>query len=83
MIGNARSECPRCLEWVGKTEWPMIPVGFSRFQRQTWSPAGWFTEEKFSIAAQAWRNREAPGAVADAMGSVDLNHDVIPFMPSV
>jgi pimeloyl-ACP methyl ester carboxylesterase len=32
------------------------PIGFSRFQWETWSPPGWFTEEEFIIAAGAWDN---------------------------
>lgn len=32
------------------------PVGFSRFQWETWSPAGWFREEDFEDAARAWGN---------------------------
>jgi pimeloyl-ACP methyl ester carboxylesterase len=32
------------------------PIGFSRFQWETWSPPGWFTEEGFEAAARAWDN---------------------------
>jgi pimeloyl-ACP methyl ester carboxylesterase len=32
------------------------PFGFSRFQWETWSPSGWFTEEDFEAAARAWEN---------------------------
>jgi pimeloyl-ACP methyl ester carboxylesterase len=32
------------------------PIGFSRFQWETWSPAGWFAEEDFRAAARAWEN---------------------------
>jgi pimeloyl-ACP methyl ester carboxylesterase len=32
------------------------PVGFSRFQWETWSPRCWFTEEEFREAASAWEN---------------------------
>jgi pimeloyl-ACP methyl ester carboxylesterase len=32
------------------------PIGFSRFQWETWSPSGWFTEEDLSTAASAWAN---------------------------
>jgi pimeloyl-ACP methyl ester carboxylesterase len=36
------------------------PVGFSRFQWETWSPPGWFTEEEFKAAARAWENPDYP-----------------------
>jgi pimeloyl-ACP methyl ester carboxylesterase len=36
------------------------PVGFSRFQWETWSPPGWFTEEDFQAAARAWTNPDYP-----------------------
>jgi pimeloyl-ACP methyl ester carboxylesterase len=32
------------------------PIGFSRFQWDTWSPTGWFAEEDFKAAASAWEN---------------------------
>lgn len=32
------------------------PIGFSRFQWEKWSPEGWFREEDFRAAAQAWEN---------------------------
>jgi len=32
------------------------PIGFSRFQWETWSPPGWFTDEDFKAAARAWEN---------------------------
>jgi pimeloyl-ACP methyl ester carboxylesterase len=32
------------------------PIGFSRFQWEIWSPAGWFTEDEFEAAAKAWKN---------------------------
>ncbi len=32
------------------------PIGFSRFQWETWSPPGWFTDEDFRTAARAWEN---------------------------
>jgi pimeloyl-ACP methyl ester carboxylesterase len=36
------------------------PIGFSRFQWDTWSPPGWFTEEEFKAAALAWQNPDYP-----------------------
>jgi pimeloyl-ACP methyl ester carboxylesterase len=36
------------------------PIGFSRFQWETWSPSGWFTEENFKAAAHAWENPDYP-----------------------
>jgi pimeloyl-ACP methyl ester carboxylesterase len=36
------------------------PIGFSRFQWETWSPPGWFTEEQFQVAACAWGNPDYP-----------------------
>jgi pimeloyl-ACP methyl ester carboxylesterase len=36
------------------------PVGFSRFQWETWSPPGWFTDEDFQAAARAWKNPDYP-----------------------
>jgi pimeloyl-ACP methyl ester carboxylesterase len=36
------------------------PVGFSRFQWETWSPPGWFKEEDFEAAARAWENPDYP-----------------------
>ena len=32
------------------------PVGFSRFQWETWSPPQWFREDEFRAAARAWEN---------------------------
>lgn len=32
------------------------PIGFSRFQWETWSPSRWFSEEEFRAAAHAWEN---------------------------
>jgi pimeloyl-ACP methyl ester carboxylesterase len=32
------------------------PIGFSRFQWDTWSPPGWFTEDDFKATARAWEN---------------------------
>ncbi len=42
------------------------PIGFSRFQWETWSPAGWFTEKEFSNAARAW---DSPDYVAITLNS--------------
>jgi pimeloyl-ACP methyl ester carboxylesterase len=36
------------------------PIGFSRFQWETWSPPGWFTDEEFKAAARAWENPDYP-----------------------
>jgi pimeloyl-ACP methyl ester carboxylesterase len=36
------------------------PIGFSRFQWETWSPPGWFTDEDFKAAARAWQNPDYP-----------------------
>jgi pimeloyl-ACP methyl ester carboxylesterase len=36
------------------------PIGFSRFQWETWSPPGWFTDEDFKVAARAWENPDYP-----------------------
>ena len=36
------------------------PVGFSRYQWDTWSPEGWFTEEAFVVASRAWENPDYP-----------------------
>jgi pimeloyl-ACP methyl ester carboxylesterase len=36
------------------------PVGFSRFQWETWSPAQWFAEDEFRAAARAWENPDYP-----------------------
>jgi pimeloyl-ACP methyl ester carboxylesterase len=36
------------------------PIGFSRFQWETWSPPGWFTKEEFNAAARAWENPDYP-----------------------
>jgi pimeloyl-ACP methyl ester carboxylesterase len=36
------------------------PIGFSRFQWETWSPPGWFTVEDFKAAARAWENPDYP-----------------------
>lgn len=32
------------------------PIGFSRFQWETWSPPQWFAEDEFRDAAEAWEN---------------------------
>lgn len=34
------------------------PVGFSRFQWETWSPPQWFSEADFRAAARAWENAD-------------------------
>jgi pimeloyl-ACP methyl ester carboxylesterase len=36
------------------------PIGFSRFQWETWSPPGRFTDEDFKAAARAWENPDYP-----------------------
>jgi pimeloyl-ACP methyl ester carboxylesterase len=36
------------------------PIGFSRFQWETWSPPGWFTDQDFKAAARAWENPDYP-----------------------
>src|ERR1700744_2235276 len=36
------------------------PIGFSRFQWETWSPERWFSEEDFDSAAHAWDNLDYP-----------------------
>jgi pimeloyl-ACP methyl ester carboxylesterase len=40
----------------GATSVTEDPIGFSRFQWETWSPPGWFAEEDFKAAARAWEN---------------------------
>jgi pimeloyl-ACP methyl ester carboxylesterase len=45
------------------------PIGFSRFQWQTWSPAGWFTEEDFKAAARAWENPDYPAITLNSYRS--------------
>src|ERR1700744_4948887 len=32
------------------------PIGFSRYQWETWSSEGWFSEEDFDSAAHAWKH---------------------------
>ena len=32
------------------------PIGFARIQWETWSPAGWFTEEEFAATAKSFSN---------------------------
>jgi pimeloyl-ACP methyl ester carboxylesterase len=44
----------------GATRVTEDPIGFSRFQWETWSPPGWFTEEDFKTAAWAWENPDYP-----------------------
>jgi pimeloyl-ACP methyl ester carboxylesterase len=36
------------------------PIGFSRFQWETWSPPGWFTDDEFKATARAWENPDYP-----------------------
>jgi pimeloyl-ACP methyl ester carboxylesterase len=45
------------------------PVGFSRFQWETWSPAGWFSEEDFEAAARAWENPDYPAITLNSYRS--------------
>lgn len=34
------------------------PIGFSRYQWETWGPEGWFSEEEFTNTAHAWNNAD-------------------------
>jgi pimeloyl-ACP methyl ester carboxylesterase len=45
------------------------PIGFSRFQWETWSPPGWFTEEEFKTAARAWENPDYPAITLNSYRS--------------
>jgi pimeloyl-ACP methyl ester carboxylesterase len=51
------------------------PVGFSRFQWETWSPPGWFTEEDFKAAARAWENPDYPAVTLNSYRSRWLQHE--------
>jgi pimeloyl-ACP methyl ester carboxylesterase len=37
------------------------PIGFAREQWDTWSPAGWYADEDFTVAADSFRNRGLGG----------------------
>jgi pimeloyl-ACP methyl ester carboxylesterase len=45
------------------------PIGFSRFQWETWSPQGWFTDEDFKAAARAWENPDYPAITLNSYRS--------------
>jgi pimeloyl-ACP methyl ester carboxylesterase len=45
------------------------PVGFSRFQWETWSPPQWFSEEDFRTAARAWENPDYSAITLNAYRS--------------
>jgi len=45
------------------------PIGFSRFQWETWSPPGWFTNEDFNAAARAWKNPDYPAITLNSYRS--------------
>jgi pimeloyl-ACP methyl ester carboxylesterase len=45
------------------------PIGFSRFQWETWSPSGWFTDEDFKTAARAWENPDYPAITLNSYRS--------------
>ncbi|MBB6143080.1 pimeloyl-ACP methyl ester carboxylesterase [Silvibacterium bohemicum] len=52
------------------------PIGFSRFQWNTWSPKGWFTEEDFNNAALAWRNSDYPTITLNSYRSRWLENEL-------
>ena len=51
------------------------PIGFSRFQWETWSPSGWFTEEDFKAAARAWENPDFAAITLNSYRSRWLLHE--------
>lgn len=52
------------------------PIGFSRFQWETWSPAGWFSEEDFRNAAGAWGNPDYPAITLNSYRSRWLENEL-------
>ncbi len=55
----------QCARWwyqwlmtsdAGAAEVQADPVGFARYQWETWSPPGWFGEPSFAAAADSFRN---------------------------
>jgi pimeloyl-ACP methyl ester carboxylesterase len=53
------------------------PIGFSRFQWETWSPAGWFSEQDFKSAASAWGNPYYPAITLNSYRSRWLENELI------
>jgi pimeloyl-ACP methyl ester carboxylesterase len=51
------------------------PIGFCRFQWETWSPAGWFTEAEFEATARVWENPEYPAITLNAYRSRWLENE--------
>jgi pimeloyl-ACP methyl ester carboxylesterase len=51
------------------------PIGFSRFQWETWSPPGWFTDEEFKATARAWENPEYPAITLNGYRSRWLENE--------
>jgi pimeloyl-ACP methyl ester carboxylesterase len=45
------------------------PIGFSRFQWETWSPPGWFTDVDLNTAAEAWENPDYPAITLNSYRS--------------
>jgi pimeloyl-ACP methyl ester carboxylesterase len=52
------------------------PIGFSRSQWETWSPAGWFSEEEFCEASHAWDNPDYPAITLNGYRSRWLDDEV-------
>jgi pimeloyl-ACP methyl ester carboxylesterase len=52
------------------------PISFSRFQWDTWSPTGWFTEEAFKAAARAWENPDYAAITLNGYRSRWLENEV-------
>jgi pimeloyl-ACP methyl ester carboxylesterase len=42
----------------GEKEFRKDPIAYCRRQWDTWSPAGWYTEQQFAATAQSWTNRD-------------------------
>jgi pimeloyl-ACP methyl ester carboxylesterase len=51
-------------------------IGFSRFQWETWSPPGWFTEGEFRAAARAWEKTDYPAITLHSCRSRWLEHEL-------
>lgn len=52
------------------------PIGFSRFQWESWSPAGWFDEKDFESASSAWVNPDYPAITLNGYRSRWLGGEV-------
>jgi pimeloyl-ACP methyl ester carboxylesterase len=52
------------------------PIGFSRFQWETWSPPGWFTDDEFKATARVWENPEYPAITLNGYRSRWLKNEL-------